>query len=136
MQPKKWKKKKEINQKEGGEEEDPTTGYQTGSIFGGFLSITAFLLVIFMSLGAIRKMRGRVFLDSSAELWDEHTPPPGGEITFERFNNSMHFIVGMANWNESFDILNNPYIEFKGQMMQNNKLKEKLELIRCPMEEL
>ena len=45
-------------------------------------------------------------------MFDENSRPPE-EISFGNFNNSMNMIFGLVNHDSDWDVLNNPYIEYK-----------------------
>lgn len=75
------------------------------------------------------------------DVFDEDKRP-SGDITMERFENSLNFIVGVVNSDPNFDILNNPYIEYKAHQIHNGPNGESgitvtnsHELIICPAEQ-
>ena len=47
------------------------------------------------------------------DIFDEVRRPPGN-VTFDRFDNSLNFFWGIANYSENWDSLNNPYVRFHG----------------------
>lgn len=93
--------------------------------------------MFWLSISAARQ----IFEDNDAEMkkkidmFNEERRPQE-EIDFLAFEESMNIIFGLANYDENWDILNNPYVEYKGQMMSNGmKLTNSLELWLCPDEE-
>ena len=64
--------------------------------------------------------------------------------SFDKYEGSLNFIVGMADNGPDWDILNNPYIEYRGYELSDGltanpdvlTLKNKYELHICPDEEV
>lgn len=119
-----------------------STGWQSGSIFGGCLSIVLGIIMILLAQGAFlaiweahdSEMAKRI------DMFDEEKRPgmDGVEeiISFEAFQESLNVVFGLAVYDESWDPLNNPYVVYKGQMISNGmKLTNSLDLHVCPDEE-
>ena len=78
-------------------------------------------------------------LVSKIAVFDE-TNRPQGPITLDRFNNSLHFMTGFAAYDDQWDVLNNPYIEFHGFEFRTGinssiAIFDKYELRLCTSEE-
>lgn len=57
------------------------------------------------------------------------------DVNFGRFNNSINFIFGLTTIGGTFDILNNPYVDFLGLELTEGEahmVREKYELGICP----
>ena len=62
---------------------------------------------------------------------------PIENITLGNFNESLNFIFGIANYDEDWDPLNNPYVEFKGHHMSSGlQLNNDIVLKNCTEEEM
>ena len=44
-------------------------------------------------------------------------PDQDAVISFSNFEESMNMIFGLANYDPDWDVLNNPYVVYKGQIM-------------------
>ena len=50
-------------------------------------------------------------MKSKTEIYDHDRRPPGN-ITLDRFDNSLNFYWGIAVFTSDFDVLNNPYLVY------------------------
>ena len=65
---------------------------------------------------------------------EDHRPPE--QISFGNFENSLNVIFGLVYDDAGWDILNNPYVEFRGHQISNGmKITNLLDLHICPDEE-
>ena len=62
---------------------------------------------------------------------------PIENITLGNYNESLNLIFGLANYDEDWDPLNNPYVDFKGHHMSSGMLvTNDIELKNCTEEEM
>lgn len=114
-------------------------GYQTGSIFGGALSIIGAAIMAFFAIDAfltIWEGRETDFV-GKINIYNEQRRP-NEPVLLGSYENSLHFIFGLSNWDPTFDVQNNPYVRFQGFEFNSNGPKimidEKYDLDLCTPE--
>ena len=118
-------------------EKEVKVGFELGTIFGGILTILIGVIMLQQGLTrliSIYQTREHVFSEKKVILDEEELPKQ--EITLGKFNNSLNFAFGVVNYDEDFDILDNPYVEFVAYSMNNGnkgqlRLEERYKLDRC-----
>lgn len=109
-----------------------------GSIFGGILTIFMAVILAFILAGALRTIYEHRQADmvQKIDMFDENKRPPEN-ITMANFENSLNFFWGIQKRGDDWDILNNPYVEFKGhQLTTGEKFNNVHELKLCTYEEM
>lgn len=73
---------------------------------------------------------------SKIDIFDEYKRPLEN-VTMETFNNSLKFFWGIAKDDDDWDVLNNPYVEFRGHQLRSGlKFDNIHEFHKCTREEL
>lgn len=117
--------------------EDEVTGWQMGSIFGGMLTLATGLVLAYLAVDEFRAIfeEHQSTMARRINMYDEDKRP-AELISFSNFDNSMNLIFGISNYDANWDVLNNPYVRYTGQILSNGmKLTNSLELHICPDEE-
>ena len=100
----------------------PLVNYQTGSIFGGILTLGLGFIMIelfVMEMMTVYQTMQADFVDN-IDVFNEDRRPPG-ELNFGRFNNSLYFVFGLVDFELDWDVMNNPYVEYKGFEFHHGK---------------
>ena len=94
-------------------------------------------MVMHLIIDAVRKIwEYREYSTSSREtLFDEYHRL-SEDLNFERFSNSMNLAFGLTNYDADWDILQNPFVEFRGHIISTGmKISNSLDLHVCSEEE-
>ena len=101
-------------------EEELLVGYMEGSIFGGLMTFFGAAIMLWYGYDGVMAIyhQKETEFGSKINVFDE-MKRPDTNITLGNFENSLHFIFGLANFDGDWDILNNPYIKYSGLEMNN-----------------
>ena len=65
-----------------------------------------------MEMLTVYQTKQAEFIDK-IDVFNEDRRPPG-ELNFGRFNNSLYFVFGLVDFEVDWDVMNNPYVQYKG----------------------